>query len=120
MSNTSNNLFRIRFYHEDKVCVIYARFLATEAVFGFLEVEDIVFQKRESDIVDPTEEKLRAMFEDVVCTYIPLQAVIRIDEVKNLGAGKVIDLPEGASTKNMRPFPGHSFGKSKKSTPDSE
>lgn len=109
MSAKDETIFRVRFYHEDKVCELYAKSLATEGIFGFLEVEEIVFGESSSTIVDPSEEKLKAMFQDVVCTYIPCQAVIRIDEVRKAGSGKLLDLPKGANQNVVRPFPGHSF-----------
>jgi hypothetical protein len=109
MSKRDETIFRIRFYHEDKVYEIYARSLATESIFGFLEIEEIVFSDDSSLIVDPSEEKLKAIFQDVVCTYIPYQSVIRIDEVKHAGTAKVVDLPKGANQSVVRPFPGHSL-----------
>lgn len=109
MSNREKTIFRVRFYHEDKVYEIYARSLATESIFGFLEIEGIVFNESESTIVDPAEEKLKSIFQDVVCTYIPYQSVIRIDEVCKAGTAKLVDLPKGANQSVVRPFPGHSL-----------
>jgi hypothetical protein len=54
-------------------------------------------------VVDPSEEKLKSEFEGVKRTYIPLQAVIRIDEVERSGANKIITA-DGRSGKVM-PFP---------------
>lgn len=106
MANRDESIFRVRFYHEDKVYEIYAKSLASEGIFGFLEVEDIVFNEASGAIVDPAEEKLKAMFQDVVCTYIPYSAVIRIDEVRQAGKAKISDLPKGANQNVVRPFPG--------------
>ena len=91
MSKRNESLFRIRFEQDDSIYEIYARSLGQETIFGFLEVSDIVFGDANSIVVDPTEEKLKAEFEDVDCTYIPLHAVIRIDEVKKQGAAKIYD-----------------------------
>ncbi len=113
MSNREDTLFRVRFYHEDSVFEIYARSLAQESIFGFLEVEEIVFGENSSIVVDPAEEKLKNEFQDVVCTYIPLHAVIRIDEVKKEGIAKVIELPKDANSKVIRPFPAHLYNKNK-------
>jgi hypothetical protein len=54
-------------------------------------------------VVDPSEEKLKTEFADVSRTYIPLQAVIRIDEVAREGANKIIS-GDGAAA-NVSPFP---------------
>ena len=54
-------------------------------------------------MVDPAEEKLKSEFEGVRRTYIPLQAVIRIDEVEREGPNRII-AADGNSGKVM-PFP---------------
>lgn len=113
MNNRDNTIFRVRFYHEDSVYEIYARSLAQESIIGFLEVEEIVFNENSSIVVDPAEEKLKLEFQDVVCTYIPLHAVIRIDEVKKEGVAKVITLPKEMGNKILRPFPSHTYNKNK-------
>lgn len=112
MSNREDTLFRVRFYHEDSVFEIYARSLAQESIFGFLEVEEIVFGENSNIVVDPAEERLKNEFQDVVCTYIPLHAVIRIDEVKKEGVAKVIELSKD-NNKVIRPFPAHLYNKNK-------
>lgn len=108
-----DTLFRIRFYHEENVYEIYARSLAQESIFGFLEVEDLVFSEPSTTlVVDPTEEKLRKEFEGVICTYIPMHAIIRIDEVRKQGIAKVSDAPKGTKNNILRPFPAHVYNKS--------
>ncbi len=113
MSNRDDTLFRIRFHHENNVYEIYARSLAQESIIGFLEVEEIVFNESSSVVVDPSEEKLKLEFQDVVCTYIPLHAVIRIDEVKKEGVAKVIALSKETGNKVLCPFPSHTYNKNK-------
>ena len=113
MSNAEDTIFRIRFYHQDNIFEIYARSLAQESIFGFLEVEEIVFNENSGIVVDPSEEKLKEEFKDVVCTYIPMQSVIRIDEVRKQGTAKVHQIPAGAN-QNVRPFPGTVNFQSKK------
>ena len=114
MSNRDDTVFRVRFYHEDNVYEIYARSLAQESILGFLEVEEIVFGESSSIVVDPAQEKLKNEFQDVVCTYIPLHAVIRIDEVKKEGVAKVTELPKDVASKVIHPFPAHRYNKNKK------
>ncbi len=109
MTNREDTFFRVRFYHEDNVYEIYARSLAQESIMGFLEVEEIVFNESAGVLVNPAEEKLKLEFQDVVCTYIPLHAVIRIDEVKKEGVAKIIELPKETGNKVLRPFPAHTY-----------
>ena len=109
MSNKDRTIFRIRFYNEDDIYEIYANSIAQEAIFGFLEVEQIVFGEHSATVIDPAEERLKQEFQDVICSYIPIQSIIRIDEVKKQGVAKVIQT-NGASHSNIvRPFP--SLGK---------
>ncbi len=91
MSKRNDSLFRIRFEQDDSIYEIYARSLGQETIFGFLEVSEIVFGGSAGLVVDPTEEKLKAEFEDVDCTYIPLHSILRIDEVKQQGVAKIYD-----------------------------
>ena len=108
-----DTLFRIRFYHEESVYEIYARSLAQESIFGFLEVEDLVFpEPATSLVIDPAEEKLRKEFEGVICTYLPMHSIIRIDEVKKQGVAKVMDAPKNSKNNILRPFPAHVYNKS--------
>jgi hypothetical protein len=52
-------------------------------------------------LVDPGEEKLKNEFSGVKRSYIPLQAIIRIDEVEKEGAARISD----ASSAKISPFP---------------
>jgi hypothetical protein len=60
-------------------------------MYGFIEIEDFVFGERSKMIVDPGEEKLKNEFSAVARTYIPMHALIRIDEVEKEGVGKISD-----------------------------
>ena len=46
--------------------------------------------ERSNLLVDPSEEKLKAEFGQVQRTYVPIQSVIRIDEVSKEGKNKII------------------------------
>ena len=58
-------------------------------LFGFIEIEKLVFGERSSVVVDPSEEKIKSEFENVKRTYLPMHSIIRIDEVDKQGASKV-------------------------------
>ena len=55
-------------------------------------------------IVDPAEEKLKNEFSGVKRSFIPMQSVVRIDEVEKEGAGKITEVTAPA-VGNVRPFP---------------
>jgi hypothetical protein len=80
---------------------IYARSVGHGEMFGFIEVEELVFGERSSVVVDPTEEKIKAEFDNVRRTYLPMHSIIRIDEVDKQGVSKISKL-EGS---NVAQFP---------------
>ena len=100
----TDKLYRIAFFNRGDIYELYARTVHQSNMYAFVEIEDIVFGERSAIVVDPSEERLKSEFEGVTRTYIPLQAVIRIDEVARGGSGKIIS-GDGAAM-NVAPFPG--------------
>ena len=82
-------LYRIIFMNQGKIYEIYARSIAHGDLFGFIEVEELVFGERSSVVVDPAEEKIKSEFAGVQRTYIPMHAVMRIDQVEKQGISKI-------------------------------
>ncbi len=97
----SNHIFRIIFVNQSKVYEVYARKVSHGSLFGFVEVEELVFGGRSSVVLDPAEERIKSEFAGVRRTYLPLQAVIRIDEVRQQGVSKITTLEGG----NVTQFP---------------
>ena len=97
---SKKNLYRVIFMSQGQVYEIYAREVGHGAMFGFVEVEQLVFGERSSVVVDPSEEKIKSEFENVKRTYLPMHSIIRIDEVDKQGASKISKL-EG----NVTQFP---------------
>ena len=93
-------LFKIIFMSQGQVYEIYAREVGHGAMFGFIEVEQLVFGERTSLVVDPSEERIKSEFENVKRTYLPMHSIIRIDEVEKQGTSKISKL-EG----NVAQFP---------------
>jgi hypothetical protein len=71
-------------------------------LFGFIEVEGLTFGTRTAVLLDPGEEKIKAEFEAVTCTMLPMHSILRIDEVRKTGVSKISTL-EGGS--NVAQFP---------------
>jgi hypothetical protein len=94
---------RITIHNQGKVYEIYARNVHQSGIFGFIEVEKILFGEKSTVLVDPSEEHLKSEFDGVSRTYIPMHAIIRIDEVEKTGHSK-ITRAEGHSDK-VAPFP---------------
>ena len=97
----SNHIFKIIFVNQGKVYELYARKVSHGGLFGFVEIEELVFGERSSVVLDPTEERVKTEFTGVTRSYLPLQSVIRIDEVRKQGVSKIVAL-EGA---NVAQFP---------------
>lgn len=97
----ASHIFKVLFVREGKVWEIYARKVSHGGLFGFLEVENFVFNARSSVVVDPSEERIRGEFEGVARTWLPLHSVLRVDEVKKSGPGKITAY-DGS---NVAPFP---------------
>ncbi len=91
------SVFRVVFVQNDTVIELYAKQVAESDLFGFLVVEDFLFGEKSSLVVDPSEEKLKNLLSGVKRTFIPLQEIIRIDEVEKQGANKISPLPKGSS-----------------------
>ena len=94
------NLYRIVFMSQAQVYEIYARKVGHGTLFGFIEVEQLVFGSRTTVVVDPAEEKIKSEFKHVTRTYLPMHSIIRIDEVDKRGTSKISKL-EG----NVTQFP---------------
>jgi hypothetical protein len=97
----TKQLYKIIFVSQGQVYEVYARNVSHGALFGFIEIEKLVFGERNSVVVDPSEEKIKSEFSGVERTYLPMHAIIRIDEVKNQGMSKISKL-EGD---NVTQFP---------------
>jgi hypothetical protein len=100
----SSHIFKVIFHNQGKVFEIYARKVGHGAMFGFIEVEELIFGEKSSVVVDPTEEKIQTEFAGVKRTYLPLHSVIRIDEVRKSGTSKVSTAAGGSNVASF-PFP---------------
>ncbi|HVO48091.1 MAG TPA: DUF1820 family protein [Steroidobacteraceae bacterium] len=96
------------FVNQGKVYEIYARRVSHGELFGFIEVEELVFGARATVLVDPAEERIKGEFEGVKRTYLPLHSILRIDEVKKQGVSKITALEGGATNVAQFPMPMYS------------
>ena len=91
------------FLSQGKVYEIYARNVSHGSLFGFVEVEQLLFGERSTVVVDPSEESLKTEFAGVKRTYLPMHSVIRIDEVEKEGAPRVVEGEKDGG--KLTPFP---------------
>ena len=85
----TSHIFKVVFVNQGKVFEIYARKVSHGSLFGFVEVEELVFGERSAVVVDPSEERIKAEFEGVKRTYVPMHSIVRIDEVRKQGISKI-------------------------------
>ncbi len=98
---TNKLLYKVIFMSQGQVYEVYARSVSHGDLFGFIEVEELLFGERSSVVVDPSEERIKSEFAGVKRTYLPMHAIIRIDEVEKEGASKISKLEGG----NVTQFP---------------
>ena len=103
-----SHIFRIMFVNQGKVYEIYARRVSHGELFGFIEVEELVFGERATVVVDPAEERIKGEFDGVKRTYLPLHSILRIDEVKKQGVSKITALEGGGANVSQFPMPMYS------------
>jgi len=99
----ASHIYKVVFVNQGKVFEIYARKVGHGPLFGFVEVEELIFGERSQVVVDPSEERIKAEFEGVKRTYLPMHSVLRIDEVRKSGVSK-ISAVEGSNVTQF-PFP---------------
>ena len=104
----TSHIFKIMFVNQGKVYEIYARKVAHGNLFGFIEVEELLFGERSSVVLDASEERVKSEFQGVKRTYLPLHSVLRIDEVKKQGVSKITALEGGAANVSQFPVPMYS------------
>ena len=103
--STERKVYKVIFLNQGKVFEIYAGQVAQGSLFGFIEVEQLLFGERSQIIVDSTEESLKTEFAGVKRIFIPMHAVVRIDEVEKEGPGRITDPEGGPGTVKVFPVP---------------
>lgn len=104
---TTKRVYKIIFSNQGETYEIYAREIYQGEMFGFVEVEELVFGERSAVLVDPSEERLKTEFQDVKRTYIPMHAIVRIDEVEKEGVAKISASSSAGSDNKVTSFPGY-------------
>ncbi|HXV76570.1 MAG TPA: DUF1820 family protein [Candidatus Polarisedimenticolaceae bacterium] len=99
----NKRLYKIIFQSQGKVYELYAKKVAHGSLFGFVEIEEIVFGERTQVVVDPSEEQLKTEFQGVRRTFLPIHAVVRIDEVEKQGVARIS--PGSGNDGVVKPFP---------------
>jgi hypothetical protein len=96
-------IYRVIFQSQGRLYEVYANAVHQSGMYAFVEVEELLFGEKSSLLVDPSEEHLKSEFNGVTRTFIPIHAIIRIDEMDRQGHGKITPLT--GDGKNVTPFP---------------
>jgi len=98
----SKKLYKVTFLSQGKTLELYARYVGSSALWGFTEVGELVFEQGDGVVVDPTEERLRDEFKDTKMLHLPMQSIVRIEEVEKIGP---LSIRDAASGDKIMPFP---------------
>ena len=100
----ADQVYKIIFFHQGQIYEVFARHIYQSDLYGFIEIEEMLFGERSQMLVDPGEEKLKSEFEGVNRSYIPMHSIVRIDEVAKEGVGTISE-----AKGNVSPFPMPAF-----------
>lgn len=103
----TKSIYKIQFYNRGELYEVYARQVSQGGMYGFVEIEELVFDERSGVLVDPTEERLKTEFAGVKRSYIPMHSIVRIDEVDKQGSSKISEVTKGESNVSVFPVPGY-------------
>ncbi len=98
-------IYRISFLQQGQVYEVFARQVSQGGLLGFVEIEGLLFGERTQVVVDPSEERLKAEFDGVTRFYVPMHAVIRIDQVERGGVARILEPAKGAGNVTAFPVP---------------
>jgi hypothetical protein len=99
----AKTLYKITFLNFGKIYELYAHRVSGGSLWGFTEVAELVFDVHEGLVVDPTEERLRDEFGNTKVLHLPMQSIVRIEEVEKKGPSAIRDAASGDSV--ITPFP---------------
>ncbi len=98
-------MYRVLFFNHDDIYEIYARSITVESqdFLGFVELSEMMFDDTQTNKLGVSEKRLKEEFKRVKRAFIPLQSVIRIDEVER---DTPSELKQADKKGNIRQFPG--------------
>ena len=101
----NQQVYRVFFQNQGQIYEVYARNIYQSELYGFVEIEDYTFGNKSQVVIDPSEEKLRNEFEGVQRSFIPMHAIVRIDEVEKEGLAKIKSSDGSTVTSFPMPVP---------------
>ena len=114
--NDNNKIYKVIFVNQGRVYEVFAKQVSQSGLFGFIEIEQLLFGEKTAVVIDPSEERLKDEFKLVNRTYIPMHSIVRIDEVEKEGAAKIINIENGSG--QVIGFPGAIYNHSETNKKD--
>lgn len=108
---SDESIYRITFMQQGQVYEVFARHVSPGGLLGFVEIEGLLFGERSQVVLDPSEERLKTEFDGVKRFYVPMHAVVRIDEVEKQGVPRITDGSSSGTNVSAFPVPMYSPGK---------
>ena len=102
MKMTEEKLYRIAFLNHGKVYELFCSGVCSSGLYGFVEVSGLIFDDKDSLVIDPTEEKMRDEFDGVEILHLPMHSVLRVEQVRKKGQAVIRDRESG---EKVTPFP---------------
>lgn len=96
-------LYKITFLNHGKIYALYAHRVGGSHLWGFTEIAEMAFDLHDGLVIDPTEERLRDEFGDTKSLHLPMQSIVRIEEVEKKGKSSIRDAASGENV--VTPFP---------------
>lgn len=96
-------LFKVTFLNHGRVYELFAQRVSSSSLWGFTEIGELVFDVNDGVVIDPTEERLRDEFGGTRVLHLPMQSVVRIEEVDKKGKSAIRDAATGENV--VTPFP---------------
>ena len=98
-------MYRVTFLNQGEVYELYARSVSQGGIFGFVEIADLIFRDETKKVIDPSRERIANEFKGVPRTFVPLHAVLRIDQVEREGEARITPSAGDAKRGQVRLFP---------------
>jgi hypothetical protein len=99
----AKTLYKVTFHNHGKIYELYAERVNSGSLWGFIEVAGLAFDMHDGLVVDPTEERLRDEFGGTRVLHLPMQSIVRIEEVEKKGQSAIRDAASGENV--ISPFP---------------
>ena len=92
---SDKQIYKVVALLQGKVYELYARGVTSSGLFGFVEISDLLFDTGQQTVIDPAEERIREEFADTEVLHVPINSVLRVEQVKRRGQCVIRDRESG-------------------------